>query len=117
MRKIEEKIFMCPNNNNCYIIDAKYYQYGYNLNPQSLPETTSIQKQITYAEEIEKNFKGKTDTIINNIYNIFILPYSSNAYLDYIGYAFSSWNDLEEKTYHKIYTFLVDLRSLVNELL
>ncbi len=101
-------------NNNCYIIDAKYYQYGYNLNIQSLPEATSIQKQITYAKEIETNFQGKTDTVINNIYNIFILPCSSNTYLDYIGYAYSSWNNLEEKTYHKIHAFLVDLRSLIN---
>lgn len=101
-------------NNNCYIIDAKYYQYGYNLNSRNLPEATSIQKQITYAKEIEKNYKARPDIIINDIYNIFMLPCSSNIYLDYIGYAYSSWNDPEEKTYNKIHAFVVDLRSLIN---
>ena len=46
---------------NVYILDAKYYKYGVTGNTRDLPESTSINKQITYGEYVatEKKFKKK----------------------------------------------------------
>lgn len=37
---------------NVYILDAKYYKYGVTGNTRDLPESTSINKQITYGEYV-----------------------------------------------------------------
>lgn len=58
--------------NIAYILDSKYYRYGYTADYIDLPETTSIQKQITYAEYLEKNNKKG----ISEIRSAFILPYN-----------------------------------------
>lgn len=96
--------------NIAYVIDAKYYQYGYTKQKNDLPVITSIHKQITYAEDLELQHQE-----INKIYNIFLLPTAStNSYLEYIGNADTSWKD-GNKTYEKVYAFLIDLKSLINK--
>ena len=94
--------------NVAFIIDAKYYNYGYTKEINDLPDTSSIQKQVTYAEE----FKSRNN--IKEIYNVFILPTSSNKYIECFGYAFTSWKNSGE-TYERIYSFLIDLKSLIND--
>ena len=99
-----------------YILDAKYYKYAYikeQRRADKLPNTASIEKQVIYGEYVAKTKKKKT-------YNIFLIPFNSrkNSFIEYIGYAKEGWKDTtktnKEELYEKIYTFKVDLKSLVN---
>lgn len=113
-------------NKNLYIIDSKMYRFGYTGNPKHLPETTSMQKQITYGDYIATKFQQ------DRIRNIFILPfnkeldifYNNSDYklesldkdnnIQYLGYAFTEWRgDSTKKTYDYIYTFLIDMNYLL----
>lgn len=105
-------------NDDIYIIDSKYYRYG-SLDltkTKGLPEASSIVKQITYGSYVQYEHP------YNNVYNIFILPYDSqspgadivdddNKSLVYIGNVSSGWES--EKTFGKIYTFLIDLKYVI----
>ena len=42
-------------NNKIYVLDAKYYRFGITGNPNHLPQSSSINKQITYGEYIYIN--------------------------------------------------------------
>lgn len=86
-----------------------------------LPETSSIQKQITYGDEVAR----LTD---NYVRNAFILPYNKelerfkfnndainidcDRNLAYIGFATSSWR-LEKKDHDYIFSFLIDFNYLL----
>ena len=102
---------------NAYILDSKFYRFGYTGDENDLPETTSIQKQITYGEYIKKNIKRP----IANVYNAFILPYDktrdkfkSNDNLQYIGFAKSTWKDNKD-SHELIHAFLIDLKYVIHE--
>lgn len=100
---------------NIYIIDSKYYRYGVTKDIKNgLPETHSIQKQITYAKHIYE--KTKKD----NIFNAFLMPYnrldkkySYHGNICRIGFAKTNWN-VDGKKYEKIHTFLIDLKYIIN---
>jgi LlaJI restriction endonuclease. len=99
-----------------YILDSKFYRFGITGFVSDLPETTSIQKQITYGEYIKKNIRIPFD----HIYNAFILPYNKNKGpykseddLQYIGEAYSTWKD-KNCNNGRIYAFLIDLKHLVS---
>ena len=93
--------------NDIYVIDAKYYTYWFDNEIWSLPATSSIHKQVTYAEDID-NLK-KYDVIDN----LFILPYNWEKFLKYIWYATTSWKS-NDKTYEKVHVILIDMRTLIN---
>ena len=82
--------------NRLFILDAKYYKYGTTGRVGDLPESTSINKQITYGEYIaeQEKFKKKhgTDYIV---YNAFLMPYDKGMNDDIIkiGEAVSDWKD------------------------
>ena len=46
-------------NNDVFVLDAKYYKYGNTRRLADLPESTSINKQITYGEYIAENERVK----------------------------------------------------------
>lgn len=99
-----------------FIIDSKFYRFGYTGNEEDLPETTSIQKQITYGDFIQTNV---TKIDVQNIYNAFLLPYdkkrevfSSEDNIQYIGFAKSTWKD-NTKKHELVHTFLIDLKHVV----
>lgn len=100
--------------NAVFIIDSKFYRYGTTFNEkEDLPPTSDIHKQITYGEYISKNNKFKN----KEIFNVFIIPYNKNTQvieenLKYIGYAKSKWKS-NSKSYHYIYTFLIDLTNVI----
>ena len=102
-----------------YVLDAKYYRYGTTGKMEDLPETTSIQKQVTYATHIEKNIKEKGKENISAIHNTFILPYNKNnnnlgrkENLEYIGYSKANWQrDNDENVIH---AFLIDTKHLIS---
>lgn len=75
--KYKEKRPLMPDtimiyNGKYYILDAKCYKYGWTGIPDHLPNGSSINKQITYGEYLEK-YKG-VDT--NSLFNAFIMPYN-----------------------------------------
>lgn len=101
-------------NNKICILDAKYYYIGYTNNLKDLPNASDMNKQIIYAENIIETNQDK----IQEIYNIFIMPYRAkekDEYMKYLGYGTVSWKrETCEKTYHKIHIILVDLKKLIN---
>lgn len=116
---------ICKVEDETFIIDAKMYQYGYTHNIYDLPDTQSLQKQVTYGEyvfnKIDRNGKVR---------NAFILPYDKeldlfkndeNIYiyddsnLVYIGEGYVDWTDSTNKKDHeRIFAFLIDFNYLLN---
>lgn len=102
--------------NDVFVVDSKFYRFGYTGKESDLPETTSIQKQITYGDFIKRNV---TEINISNIYNAFIMPYDKRADLfnsdddiQYVGFAKSTWKDNSEN-HEIIHAFLIDLKHVV----
>ncbi|MHC1722859.1 MAG: LlaJI family restriction endonuclease [Aminipila sp.] len=107
-------------NGNVYILDAKYYKYGVYPNPAFLPESTSINKQITYGEYVstEKKFREIHGENMH-VYNAFLMPFNCNTWNDRvdshmvsIGEALSNWKDNDEK-YQHIQGILLDVKYLM----
>lgn len=102
-------------NKDVYILDSKYYKYGITKNPLHLPNTDSVQKQITYGEHIKTNFNK-----FENVYNAFIIPFNKNSNpfvlnndIEYVGFAESSWKSNKE-LYDHISVILIDTKFLIN---
>lgn len=101
-----------------FILDAKYYKYGVVENG-SLPATSSIAKQIIYAEHIEDNKMTDEYGNVLKTYNAFLLPFSKNSkrfktdknFL-YFGYADADWKSFEHD-YEHIEGILVDVNYLM----
>ena len=107
-----------------YILDAKMYQYGFTHNIEDLPDTSSMQKQITYGDFIINNVDPKT-----KVRNAFILPYDSslekfmsdknilnvfNNDIIYIGEAYVDWrNTFNINDHERIFGFLIDFNYLL----
>lgn len=106
--------------NNVYVLDAKYYKYGATKRPGDLPESTSINKQITYGEYIageEKFKKIHGDDYI--VYNAFLMPFNAAAHtwqgndlIRRIGNATSNWKHGMAE-YENIKGILVDVKDLM----
>ena len=60
-------------NDKYYVLDAKCYKYGVTGIPDHLPDGSSINKQITYGEYLEKN-KGIDN---ESLFNAFIMPFNA----------------------------------------
>lgn len=61
-------------NDKVYVLDAKLYRFGCNPDkPDFLPNSSDINKQITYGEYIART-KGVP---VDNLYNAFIMPFNS----------------------------------------
>lgn len=98
-----------------YVLDAKYYRYGITGNPNHLPDSSSINKQITYAEYIYSQ-KQVPDSIL---FNAFLMPYNSEknffgiqSAFGNIGMAVGDWKS-NTHNYEKIQGILVDTRYLM----
>ena len=100
-----------------YVLDSKFYRYGTTGNKNDLPDTTSIEKQITYAAHIKENLKIEED--IKAIHNAFVLPYNKNNNLfgfennlEYIGFSKANWlNSNDDSVVH---AFLIDTKHLIS---
>ena len=114
--KPEQKIF---------VLDSKYYQYGVTKNPNHLPDSASVVKQLAYAEYIDNTeIRSKLPEDVRffiksgNIYNAFIMP-ADNESPENIGFVSSDYalpqdSEQAEKPYHKIYGILLDIRTLMH---
>ena len=114
-----DTIMLCGT--NVYILDAKYYKYGVTGKVSDLPESTSINKQITYGEYVanEERFKKKHGSNMV-VYNAFLMPFDSlkSKYLNNpemlkVGEAVSNWKDNSEE-YQKIQGILIDVKTLMS---
>lgn len=105
-----------------YIFDSKYYTYGFSEDG-TLPDVSSINKQITYAEYIN-NPLNNLNPDKKDIYNIFVLPKNEDYKetneivqeefredLSYIGHA--NIKNKCENSYDCIHIFFVNFRNLV----
>ena len=112
-------------NQKIFVLDSKYYRYGTTKNPNHLPDSSSIIKQLAYAEYID-NEENRTKLPENirafikteNIYNVFIMP-AKNTQIENIGYASSDYvlgqnESVKEKNYYKIYGILLDIKTLLH---
>ena len=107
--------------NNVYILDAKYYKYGVTGEARNLPESTSINKQITYGEYVanEQRFKNIHGDDMK-VFNAFLMPFDTvesehtdNLEMLKIGEAVSNWKD-NSKEYQRIQGILIDVKTLMN---
>lgn len=100
-----------------YVLDAKFYRFGTTGNRDDLPETTSVQKQITYATHIKTNIRKEEK--IERIHNAFVLPYNKNNNvfgfdnnLEYIGFSKANWVDQPNDSV--VHAFLIDTKHLIS---
>lgn len=115
-------------NQKVFVLDSKYYRYGETKNPNHLPDSSSVVKQIAYAQYIENPEKNtipedvKTHTSNNQIYNAFILPGKKDDDFENIGFVSAEYvfsqsavqsNKTPEKPYYKIHGILLDIRNLM----
>lgn len=109
---VEDKVF---------VLDAKYYRYGATRLPKHLPESTSINKQITYGEFIATNsgFYQEFGPGMQ-VYNAFLMPFGKASdkfrhpdnYL-HIGEAIGTWKT-GQNPYEHVQGILIDIRYLMN---
>ena len=92
--------------NKVYILDAKYYRYGTTFKTSDMPETTSVQKQITYGEYVKKVKAGEYD----DVFSAFVMPYSN---LEFVGIGKATWYDTENVNSRNVVALLIDTRFLL----
>ena len=105
-----------------FVLDSKYYRYGATKNPNHLPDSSSVVKQIAYAQYIENPNNKIPDDVQKNlnpqkIYNAFIMP-SDNQLPQNIGYTSADYvfpqTDTEPvSSYSKIHGILLDIKQLM----
>ena len=106
------------------MIDAKYYKYGWTRLPGDLPDSESINKQITYGE-----YLAESDKFINSngdhpeVFNAFIMPYDAGGdafhtgeSLYHIGNAISDWkSSYGTKPYEDVVGLLLDVKTIMKD--
>ena len=110
--------------NKVFVLDAKYYRYGQTKDVQHLPQSSSINKQITYGEYIASMKEFRKEFGDNaTVYNAFLMPYSmfnrrfatqaGQQRYKHIGEAVSDWKrGIYE--YEHVQGILIDIRSLMH---
>ena len=114
-----DSIMLCDD--KIYVLDAKYYRYGVTGEPKHLPESSSINKQITYGEYIDncRELKDKYGDL--PIYNAFLIPFNrsenpfnmTDEYFLNIGEATGEWKN-NGKLYEHVQGIVIDIRFLMN---
>ena len=102
-------------NGKYYILDAKCYKYGWTGIPAHLPNASSINKQITYGEYLERYMGVNADSL----FNAFIMPFNkAKNFFDIkenvgnIGEAVGDWRN-NKKYYERIQGIVMDTRYLM----
>ena len=98
-----------------FILDSKYYKFGFTKNPSHLPGAESICKQMAYAEYVEKTKNPSC------VYNAFVMPYCATSFnapfaMKREGYVYGDWKNSSDsaKPYHKIACVLLDVKTVMN---
>lgn len=98
-----------------YVLDAKCYKYGQSGIPAHLPDASSIHKQITYGEYLEKHQNVDADKLFNAFlmpYNMEENPFGLHTVVGNIGEAVGDWRR-NRKYYERIQGIVVDTRHLM----
>lgn len=96
-----------------FVLDAKYYKYGATKYLRDLPESTSINKQITYGEYVAQHVSADV-----TVYNAFLMPFDSkdkkwqSEEIISVGEATGDWR-LNTQLYEHIQGILVDVKYLM----
>ena len=121
-----DTIMLCKEEKIIYVIDAKNYKYGHSHDYDDLPDSSDINKQISYGEYIydennKKSYKKYLDSgeKFEHVYNAFLIPFNSsenefnlNNTYENIGQANTPWKH-ESREYEQIQTILVDTKFLI----
>ena len=109
-----------------YVLDSKLYRYGWSGNPDHLPNGADINKQITYAEYVERAKGVPSD----NLYNAFIMPFNKgdnlfkeindkgevipafSGNIGNIGESVGDWKP-NPKNYERVQGIVIDTRFLM----
>lgn len=107
-----------------FVLDAKFYSYG--INNGTLPDSSSITKQVAYAEYIETKDGGEKFGVDGlHVYNAFLLPYSAKHsepsmpyQMKFFGFAYGDWkstdtNERSHRPYHRIAGIFLDVESVM----
>lgn len=105
---------------NIFVLDAKYYKYGITQLPKDLPNSSSINKQISYGEYIATHSKFRKEVADGSVYNAFLMPYNSmdepynglSGNIFSVGEAVAEWK-LSDETYERVQGILVDVKELI----
>jgi len=103
-----------------YVLDAKYYRYGIApvLGTSALPQSSDINKQITYGQFV-KNRKTPDGV---QVFNAFIMPYNRaknffgiNGLCENVAEAVGDWVDNPDnpEIYERIQGIVLDTRYLL----
>lgn len=113
-------------NKKTYVLDAKLYRYGCSGNPDHLPNSSDISKQITYGEYIERVNRVPSE----NLYNAFIMPFNQENHTFFkqrddgmcvpiikdnignVGEAVGDWRP-NLKKYERVQGIVIDTRFLM----
>ena len=108
------------------MLDSKLYRYGWSGNPDHLPNGADINKQITYAEYVERAKGVPSD----NLYNAFIMPFNKgdnlfkeindkgevipafSGNIGNIGESVGDWKP-NPKNYERVQGIVIDTRFLM----
>ena len=104
-------------NGKYYVIDAKYYRYGtYPVgNVGVLPQSSDINKQITYGQFVKRERTPKDA----EVYNAFLMPFNSAknyfSIKDLMGNVAEATGDWipSPETYERIQGIVIDTRYLL----
>ncbi len=113
-----DSIMVC--NGRVYVLDAKYYRYGITGDIRHLPQSASINKQITYGEYVAGCRAMRDKYGDAPVYNAFLMPYDkkNNPFeirgQDFanIGEAVSRWKK-GAYPYERVQGIVVDTRFLL----
>lgn len=103
-----------------YVLDAKYYRYGIlpRFGPGLLPQSSDINKQITYGQFV-KNQKAPANT---QVFNAFIMPYNRvkndfgiSSLFGNVAEAVGDWVDHpgDPEIYERVQGIVFDTRYLL----
>lgn len=92
-------------NENIYVIDAKYFKYGLTFQEKDLPNSSDISKQFNYSYYIAKKYNIEE----NLVQDVFLMPFNSKGgdIFKYIG--FSTIDNYDRR----IYAILVDIKTVM----
>ena len=113
-------------NDKYYVLDAKFYRYGVSFKPDHLPNSSDINKQITYGDYVQRIKELPNE----NLYNAFLMPFNKNnnffkrvddegnfipditENFGNVAEAVGDWTDAD-KYYQRIQGIVVDVRYLM----
>lgn len=103
--------------NKFYVLDAKNYKYGVypELGTSALPQSSDINKQITYAQFVKREKAGDSQ-----VFNAFLMPFNRSkkkfdpdgGWMQNVAEAIGDWIKTPEQ-YEKVQGIVIDTRYLL----